>query len=449
MSIKLNKAEYKIVKELGKGGSGKVFQVQKDNKYYALKEIQVTSELKDKIEEIQKEAKILSKFNSKYIVKYYDSYLYKDKFYILMEYCSGLNLKEYINKNKNKLIEENILYNIIKQICLGIKEIHEKKIVHRDLKPENIFLNEKMELKIGDFGIAKEFSSNKEFSLTQNQRGSLYYMAPEIQVEKIYSKKSDIYSLGCIIYELFTLSVYYFDYFDEEIKKLNSNIYNNKWQKIINSLLEVEYNKRMDINQVYEYIELEKNINSINIEKENIIKGEIYINKDNINKDIQIINSFENVKRQIINSFENVKRQNHWKDKPNEYEYKNEEEIKENIVIKINGEIIKFTYFYKFKKEGKYIIEYKFKNDLTKANNIFFNCKTLTNINLSNFNTNNATNMNGMFCGCSSLTNINLSNFNTNNVTNMNAMFYRCKKLIKKKIIVKDIRILSNKDLFD
>ena len=312
MSIVIKNIEYKIVKELGKGGSGKVFQVQKDNKYYALKEIQVTSELKDKIEEIQKEAKILSKFNSKYIFKYYDSYLYKDKFYILMEYCSGLNLKEYINKNKNKLIEENILYNIIKQICLGIKEIHEKKIVHRDLKPENIFLNEKMELKIGDFGIAKEFSSNKEFSLTQNQRGSLYYMAPEIQVKKIYSKKSDIYSLGCIIYELFTLSVYYFDYFDEEIKKLNSNIYNNKWQKIINSLLEVEYNKRMDINQVYEYIELEKNINSINIEKENIIKGEIYINKDNINKDIQ-----------IINSFENVKRQNHWKDKPNEYEYQN------------------------------------------------------------------------------------------------------------------------------
>ena len=147
MSIKLNKAEYKIVKELGKGGSGKVFQVQKDNKYYALKEIKVTSKLKDKIEEIQKEAKILSQFNSKYIVKYYNSYLYKNKFYILMEYCSGLNLKEYINKNKNKLIEENILYNIIKQICLGIKEIHEKNIVHRDLKPENIFLNEKMELK--------------------------------------------------------------------------------------------------------------------------------------------------------------------------------------------------------------------------------------------------------------------------------------------------------------
>ena len=104
MSIRLNKAEYKIVKELGKGGSGRVFQVQKGDKYYALKEIQINSELKDKIEEFQKEAKILSNFNCKNIVKYYDSYLDKDKFYILMEYCSGLTLKEFINKNKNKLI---------------------------------------------------------------------------------------------------------------------------------------------------------------------------------------------------------------------------------------------------------------------------------------------------------------------------------------------------------
>ena len=140
MSIIIKNKEYKIIKNLGQGGYGNVIQVKRksDNKYYAIKEILIKNEMKDKIENIKKEADILSKFNSENIVKYYDSCLDKDKFYIIMEYCNGENLRDFINKNiKNKkLIEENILYNIIKQICIGIKEIHEKNIVHRDLKPQ-------------------------------------------------------------------------------------------------------------------------------------------------------------------------------------------------------------------------------------------------------------------------------------------------------------------------
>ena len=72
-----------------------------------------------------------------------------------MEYCDDQNLNVFINKHKekNELIEEKIIYNIIKQICLGLKEIHSKNIIHRDLKPENIFMNKNNEIKIGDFGI--------------------------------------------------------------------------------------------------------------------------------------------------------------------------------------------------------------------------------------------------------------------------------------------------------
>ena len=120
-----------------------------------------------------------------------------------MEYCSRLNLRDYINKNKNKLIEENILYNIIKQICIGIREIHNKYIIHRDLKPENIFMNNKNDIKIGDFGISKQYNSNKEYTTTLNKAGTIEYCAPEIKKNGICNKKSDIYSLGCIIYELF------------------------------------------------------------------------------------------------------------------------------------------------------------------------------------------------------------------------------------------------------
>ena len=154
-----------------------------------------------------------------------------------------------------------------------------------------------------------------------------------------------------------------------------------------------------------------------NINK-NFIIGEIYIDKEDINKDIQIINSFENLKRE---GKLNVA-------KDYEYDYENEKEIKGNIEIKINGKIIEFIYYYKFKDEGKYIIEYKFKNNLTKTNHMFYGCD-LTNLDLSNFNTQNVTNMSWMFSRCNSLTNLNLLNFNTQNVTNMSCMFYGCNSL--------------------
>ena len=119
MSIIIRYKEYEIIKELGQGGFGRVMQVKSksDNKYYAIKEIIISDEMKDKIENIKKEADILSKFNCENIVKYYDSFLDKDTFYILMEYCDGRNLRDFININikNNELIEENILYSIIIQ----------------------------------------------------------------------------------------------------------------------------------------------------------------------------------------------------------------------------------------------------------------------------------------------------------------------------------------------
>ena len=90
--------EYEFVEKLGEGGFGRVIQVKSksDNKYYALKEIIIKEE--DNIISTKNEINILSKFNCNNIVKYYDSYLDKDKFYILMEYCDGQNLRDFINK---------------------------------------------------------------------------------------------------------------------------------------------------------------------------------------------------------------------------------------------------------------------------------------------------------------------------------------------------------------
>ena len=93
--------------------------------------------------------------------------------------------------------------------------------------------------------------------------------------------------------------------------------------------------------------------------------------------------------------------------------------------IQINGQLIPFNYFYKFKSKGKYTI-YSFNNNINNTGYMFYECSKFSNINLSNFNTNNVTNMSCMFSLCSCLTKIDLSNFNTNNVTNMNGMFNKC-----------------------
>ena len=196
-------------------------------------------------------------------------------------------------------------------------------------------------------------------------------------------------------------------------KHKNINTINNLSmnEKIINKKNINEHyiiNNEDNINYAYKENQNQYSNNKIR----NIIIGEISIGKYNTTKD-----------KQIINSYENVKRIKNYKNEEDDWKYENEKNIKENIKIKINGKLIDFCYYYNFQKEGNYKIEYLFKNNLTKTDYMFYNCHSLTNLDLSNFNTQNVTNMSSMFIHCYSLINLNLSNFNTKKVTNMNGMF--------------------------
>ena len=162
---------------------------------------------------------------------------------------------------------------------------------------------------------------------------------------------------------------------------------------------------------IKEYKQYEKELN-------NVIIGEINIGTNDINNEVQIINSFENVKKEI-----------NYKNKEDDWIYENEKEIKENIQIKINDKEIEFSYFQNFEKEGIYKIEYSFKKNITKGNHLFYDCNCLINLDLSNFNTKFISNMNYMFFSCKSLKSIDLSNFNTQYVTNMSCMFNNCNSL--------------------
>ena len=128
----------------------------------------------------------------------------------------------------NLLIDEKIIKDIIIQICHGLKDIHNAKIIDRDLSPYNIFINEnnKIKIKIGDFCVAAIINDSDSNDSNNEQIGKMYYMAPEVIKGKPYNTKIDIYALGCVIYELFTLNEYYIDKNHGEDCKINTGIYN-------------------------------------------------------------------------------------------------------------------------------------------------------------------------------------------------------------------------------
>jgi NIMA (never in mitosis gene a)-related kinase len=227
-----------------------------------IKKIKIKEEDRKKIEN---EGIILSKFNSKYIVKYIESFYNNNYFYLVMEYCGEKDLAKFIDEYKmqNKSIDKNILYQIICDICSGLKEIHDKNIIHRDLKPNNIFINEDYNIKIGDFGISKHLGNKKN---TKTARiGTVQYMAPEllkpelIKNDEGYNYKIDIWALGCILYELFKLKPCfdcdnYFGIINLILNHTPEKIDDTDWQNLIEQLLNKDYEKRPDINTVCELV---------------------------------------------------------------------------------------------------------------------------------------------------------------------------------------------------
>ena len=285
---------------IGKGASGIVYKIYKNDKVYAIKDIDLTNLEEKEIKNIENEANILTKIEHENIVKYYKSFKYKDSYFIIMEYCNYSDLAKFIKKNKdeNTTIDNNVIYSIVLDICLGIKEMHKKNIIHRDLKPENVFINQNYKIKIGDFGIAKELNGTNH-AYTANI-GTFDYMAPEIidlelLKKNIYYKKGfkydnkvDIWAFGCIIYELCTKEKC-FNSVEIVNKSYNYTKMDNEFQKIVDKLLIIDPEKRPDIDKVYELIS-NLNIKDIPID-ENYLKSLDDISQNILKKKAKILKS--------------------------------------------------------------------------------------------------------------------------------------------------------------
>ena len=196
---------YIIEKELGKGTYGIVYKATKkdDNKICVIKQISLQGLNQAQKNEVKLESEILKSINSKYVVKYYDSFEEENNLNIVMEYCDSGDLNDFIeNQKKTKhLLQENIIWKFFIKITLGLADIHKLKILHRDLKSLNIFLKEGNDVRVGDLGVAKVL--NQTF-FAKTFIGTPYYLSPEICEDKPYNDKSDVWALGCILYELCT-----------------------------------------------------------------------------------------------------------------------------------------------------------------------------------------------------------------------------------------------------
>ena len=244
---------YQIIEKIGKGTFGIVYKVKKFNEplIYVIKQISLEGLTDFQINQVYSEVKILSLIKSKYVVKYYESFLEENNLNIVMEYCDNGDLCNYLKEQqmKNKPLKEDLIWKIFIKITLGLTTIHKMKILHRDLKTLNIFLKKNMEIKIGDLGVAKELN---QASFANTIIGTPFYLSPEMCEDKPYNQKSDIWALGVILYELCTFR-HPFNASNHAaliLKIMTANpdpilaCYSSNLQKIVNWLLEKQIEKR-------------------------------------------------------------------------------------------------------------------------------------------------------------------------------------------------------------
>jgi len=258
---KESKSKYVPIKLLGEGSFGKAYLVENtsDRTLAVIKTIDIENMSESERKEAYFEAKILQKLDHQNIIKFKDVFFSKKpKFtlHIVMDFADGGDLQSKIKSQKSKYFSETQILDWFTQICLAIKHIHDRKILHRDIKSQNIFLTKHGLAKLGDFGISRclNFTLDKVSTVV----GTPYFLSPEIVQNKPYSFKSDIWSLGVILYEMCALKM---PFEATSLPMLSLKIirgtygalpsnYSKELKHLVFSMLSVDSNKRPSINEI-------------------------------------------------------------------------------------------------------------------------------------------------------------------------------------------------------
>lgn len=250
--------KYEKIRVVGRGAYGIVYLCCRlnDKKLVIIKQIPVEQMTKDERQTALNEVKVLSMLNNPFIIKYYENFLEDKALMIVMEYAEGGTLFELLQSRNGQLLDEEVILHYFAQMLLSLQHVDSKQILHRDLKTQNILLDKKKQIvKIGDFGISKVLSSkSKAYTVV----GTPCYLSPELCSGMPYNQKSDIWALGCVLYEMVTLKRAF------EASNLHAliikivggtfepiaDVYSEDLRMLILCMLHRDPNKRPHINQI-------------------------------------------------------------------------------------------------------------------------------------------------------------------------------------------------------
>ncbi|XP_074861061.1 serine/threonine-protein kinase Nek4 isoform X2 [Carettochelys insculpta] len=199
-------AAYIFLRAVGKGSYGEVSLVRhrQDNRQYVIKKLNLKHSSSRERKAAEQEAQLLSQLKHPNIVTYRESWEGEDGLlYIVMGFCEGGDLYHKLKERKGVLFPENQVVEWFVQIAMALQYLHERHILHRDLKTQNVFLTRANIIKVGDLGIARVLEN--KYDMASTLIGTPYYMSPELFSNKPYNYKSDVWALGCCVYEMATL----------------------------------------------------------------------------------------------------------------------------------------------------------------------------------------------------------------------------------------------------
>ena len=355
---------FKILNKLGEGSFSTVYKVQrkKDGIIYALKRVKFAKLNEKEKSNALNEIRILASINNKNIISYKEAFFDENdsSLDIVMEYADQGDLFQLITEHKKtkKHFTEEEIWNTLIQLLNGLKSLHELNILHRDLKSANVFLFKGGIVKLGDLNVSKV--TRKGMGYTQT--GTPYYASPEVWKDKPYDSKSDIWSLGCVIYEMCALNPPFRaqsmeDLFKKVIRGYYpdiSNKYSKDLSEILKLMIQIEVGARPNCDELLKMPIVKKRIDFFNnkndgkeIKEENIISNKELLSTIRIPKNINnlsrnlpkpnyVSNSFDLNNNSINNNNEsNINKIN------NKYDFLNINK-KENILLnKININIKK------------------------------------------------------------------------------------------------------------